>query len=96
MYQGTKGYSLMKKTEGRKYRDTVSLTSLCPLAFFFYQMTPAVGFARSSTGNGNLDPDRHRYYASTIIPNKGRLGAILLSNFILNIKYNLYKKKMNK
>jgi hypothetical protein len=25
MYQGTQGYSLMKKTEGRKSRDTVSL-----------------------------------------------------------------------
>jgi hypothetical protein len=27
MYQGTQGYSLMKKTEGRKSRDTVSLSS---------------------------------------------------------------------
>jgi hypothetical protein len=28
MYQGTQGYSLMKKTEGRKSRDTVSLRVL--------------------------------------------------------------------
>jgi hypothetical protein len=27
MNQGTQGYSLMKKTEGRKSRDTVSLSS---------------------------------------------------------------------
>jgi hypothetical protein len=27
MNQGTQGYSLMKKTEGRKSRDTVSLKS---------------------------------------------------------------------
>jgi hypothetical protein len=28
MNQGTQGYSLMKKTEGRKSRDTVPLSSL--------------------------------------------------------------------
>jgi hypothetical protein len=28
MNQGTRGYSLMKKTEGRKSRDTVSLIRL--------------------------------------------------------------------
>jgi hypothetical protein len=28
MNQGTQGYSLMKKTEGRKSRDTVSLNDL--------------------------------------------------------------------
>jgi hypothetical protein len=29
MYQGTQWYSLMKKTEGRKSRDTVSLRAVC-------------------------------------------------------------------
>jgi hypothetical protein len=44
MYQGTQGYSLMKKTEGRKSCDTVSLKGQCHEIFdlwvFCQSITP--------------------------------------------------------
>jgi hypothetical protein len=41
MNQGTQGYSLTKKTEGRKFRDTVSLNRNGPKnSFIFLQFSP--------------------------------------------------------
>jgi hypothetical protein len=47
MYQGTQGYSLMKKTEGRKSRDTVSLINLRNSQQSFMYALCAI-FAKSS------------------------------------------------
>jgi hypothetical protein len=46
MNQGPRGDCLMKKTEGRKSRDTVPLVAFCKHLLLLYSITPLVGTTR--------------------------------------------------